>query len=103
MTLSGRVSPAAGRPSRYPHSRIEPRVRHVHERIRNYDEKRAVDDGGHDRWQVKVLQRLVSEIADAVYAEHDLDQNRAAADQRPEVQAEQAHESDHGSPDDVVS
>src|SRR5579859_5616133 len=81
--------------SRRPHPRVEPRVGDVDERVREHDEERAVDHRGHDHRQIEVGQRLVGQEPDAVDREHDLGEQRAAADQDPEVQPEQADERDH--------
>ena len=48
-------------------------------------------------------ERVVGQPADARQAEHDLDEQRAAADQRAEVEAEQADEGDHRGPQHVAA
>ena len=47
-----------------------------------------------DHRKVEVLQRVVRELADAVQPEDDLGEQRGAADERAEVEAEQADEGD---------
>src|SRR5215470_11802493 len=46
-------------PSCRPHPRVERRVGDVYQRVRQHDEERAVDHGGHDHRKIQVGQRLV--------------------------------------------
>ena len=73
-----------------PHPRVEPGVDEIDERVREHDEERRVHHGREDHGQVEVLQRVERELADAVQAEDDLGQQRTAADERAEVEAEEA-------------
>ena len=50
--------------------------------------------GRHDHRQVEIVQRVIGELAHALQAEDHLGQQRAAADQRAEIEAEQRHEGD---------
>jgi hypothetical protein len=74
---------------------VEPGVDDVHDRVGDRDEERAVDDRRHDHRQVECDQRAVRQEADARQPEHDLGQQRAAADEHGEVEAEQRDERDH--------
>ena len=58
------------------------------------DEEGGIHDRRHDDRQIEVLQRVVGELADALQAEHHLGEQRRAADQRAEIEAEQRDESD---------
>ena len=49
----------------------------------------------HDHRQIEVLQRVVGQLAHAGQAEDHLRQQRAAGDERAEVETEEAHERDH--------
>src|SRR5262245_10796004 len=71
------------------HSRVEPRVEQVDDRVRDHDEERRIDDGRQDHRQIEVLQRVVRELADPVQPEHDLGEKRGAADERAEVEPEE--------------
>ena len=71
-----------------PHPRIEQAVDDVDDGVRHDDEERRVHDGRHDHGQVEVLERVVGQLADAGQAEDDLGQQRAAGDERAEVEAE---------------
>ena len=71
------------------HPRVEESVDEVDDRVRDDDEERGVDDGRQDHRQVEVLQRVEGQLADAVQAEHDLREQRAAADERAEVEPEE--------------
>src|SRR5204862_4287946 len=76
-------------------ARVEPRVEQVDERAREGDEEGAVDDRRHDHRQVERRQRVVRQQAHARQAEYHLGQQRAARDEDPEVEAEEADEGDH--------
>src|SRR5712671_1638369 len=80
------------------HPRVEPRVDQVDERIREHHEECGVDHGGEDHGEVEVLERVERQLPDAVQAEHDLGQQRTAADERAEVEPEEADERDQGGP-----
>src|SRR6185437_8253401 len=96
MTLPPRGQrPSIWPPSGRPHSRIEPGVRDIDDRIGEDDEERAVDDGRHDRRQVEVRERLVGQEADSVDREYHLREQRAAADQDAKIEPEKADERDH--------
>src|SRR5262249_20793996 len=84
------------------HTRVEPGIQQVDERARESDEEGAVDHRRHDHRQVERGQRVVGQQADAREAEHDLRQERAARDEDPEVEAEEAHERDHRRPKVVL-
>ena len=75
-----------------PDARIEHDIEQVDQRIGHDDEERGVHHRRHDHRQVEVLQRVVGELADALQAEHHLGQQRGAADQRAEIEAEQGDE-----------
>src|SRR5215470_4979943 len=94
MTLS-QWRPPIWPPSGGPHSRIEPGVCDIDDRIGEDDEERAVDDGCHDRRQVEVRERLIGQEADPVDREHHLRKQRAAADQDAKIEPEEADECDH--------
>src|SRR5262249_18032056 len=76
------------------HPRVEPRVEQVDDRVRDHDEERGVDHGREDHRQVEVLQRVVRQLADPVEPEHDLGEERSAADESAEVQPEERDEAD---------
>ena len=76
-----------------PDARIEHDVEQVDQRIGHDDEERGVHHRRHDHRQIEVLQRVVGQLADALQAEHHLGQQRGAADQGAEVEAEQRDES----------
>src|SRR5262245_55133767 len=101
-TCRSRTSSRGTAASGNPHPRVEPGVEDVDHGIRQDDEERGVDDGGEDHRQVEVLQRLVGEQTDAGEAEDHLGQQGTAADERPEVEPEQAHERDQRRPQDVA-
>src|ERR1700716_3600640 len=81
-----------------PDPRVEQRVDEIDDGVREYDEKRGVDHGREDHWQVKVLERVEGQLADPVQSEDDFGQERAAADERAEVEAEEANEDDQRRP-----
>src|SRR5437868_3265623 len=67
------------------HPRVEPRVEQVDERVGKHDEERRIDHRRQNHRQVEILERVERQLADAVEAEHDLCQERPAADERAEV------------------
>src|SRR5262245_44309009 len=73
---------------------IQDGVDDVDGRVRDHDEEGGVHDRGHDHGQVEVLERVVRQPADPVQPEDDLRQERGAADERAEVEAEEADERD---------
>src|SRR3954451_6834623 len=75
-------------------ARVEQRVDEVDGRVDDDDEEGGVDDRGHDHGQVELLERLVRQPAQPVQVEHDLDEKRASADERAEVEPEEADEGD---------
>src|SRR5947207_13347113 len=81
---------------------VEPRVEEVDERTREGEEEGAVDDRRHDHRQVQRRQRVVGEEADARQPEDHLGQQRAAGDEDPEVESEEADEGDHRRPEIVL-
>src|SRR3954465_9838019 len=73
-------------------TRVEQRVDEVYGSVDDDDEERGVHDRRHDHRQVEVQQRLIRQPAEPMQVEHDLDEERAAADQRAEVEPEETHE-----------
>src|SRR5712692_8706426 len=69
-----------------PHAGVEPRIQDVDDRVREHDEERCVHDRGDDDRKIEVLERLIGEEPDPWQAEHDLCQQRPAADERSEVE-----------------
>src|SRR3954447_26320656 len=82
-------------------ARVEQRVDEIDRGVDDDDEERGVDDRCEDHRQVEVQQRLVRQPADPVQVEHDLDEERASADQGAEVEPEEAHERDQRRPQRV--
>src|SRR5262245_16923249 len=76
------------------HPRVEPRVEQVDDCVRDHDEECGVDHCREDHRQIEVLQRVVRQLADPVEPEHDLGEERRAADERAEVQSEERDEAD---------
>src|SRR5262249_20570570 len=84
--------PATGPFSGTAHAGVEDGVDEIDGRVRDDDEEGRVHDRRHDHRQVEVLERLVRQPADPVQSEHDLGEEGGAADQGPEVEAEEADE-----------
>src|SRR6476659_1455687 len=83
------------------HPRIEEAVEDVDHGVGHHDEEGRVHGGRHDDGQVEVLEGVIGQLADARKAEDDLRQERAAGDQRREIEAEEADERDHRRAQDV--
>src|SRR5262249_31290736 len=100
-TCRSRTSSNGAAVSGNAHPRVEPGVEDVDDGIGEHDEERRVHHRGEDHRQVEVLQRLVGEQTDAGKAEDDLGEQRAAADERGEVEPEEADERDERRPQHV--
>src|SRR3954451_16436841 len=75
-------------------ARVEQRVDEVDGSVDDDDEEGGVHDRRHDHRQIELLERLVRQPPQPVQVEHDLDEERASADQGAEVEPEEAHEGD---------
>src|SRR3954467_13535959 len=94
-TLRSRTSSSgSGSGSGMTDARVEQCIDEVDGGVDDDDEEGGVDDRRHDHGQVELLQRLVRQPAEPVQVEHDLDEERASADQGAEVEPEEAHEGD---------
>src|SRR5262249_39747741 len=87
---SSSVVPTSGKA--YPG--IQGRIDEINDGIGANDEERGIDHGRHDHRQVEILQRIISELAHPLQAEDNLCQQRTAAHQRAEVEAEQGNKGD---------
>src|SRR5436190_13414284 len=83
-------------------SGVEVPVEDVDDRAEEDDEERPVKRHAHDRREVEVADRLRRVPAHAVQVEDGLGEDRAAADHRGEVEAEQAHDRDQRVPEHVL-
>src|SRR4051794_14515078 len=101
VTLKSATSSSGGG-SGMPDPWIEPSVDDIDQPVGEHDEKRGVHHRGHDHWQVEVQKRVVGQPANALEAEHHLGEQRAAADQGAEVEAEQRDEADQRSAQSVA-
>src|SRR4029077_7374783 len=87
VSLSGKAHPG-----------IDGRVDQIDHGVGGDDEEGGIDHGRHDYRQIEGLQGVVRQLANALQAEDDLGQQRSAADQRAEIQAEQGDEGDQRGP-----
>src|SRR5712691_9882513 len=97
------------RPPRPPRSksrgtdpRIEPDVDEVNDRAAHHDEERAVERYPHDRRQVQVADGLSGIPADTSQLEDRLGQDRSAAEDRGEIEPEEADDRDQRVAQDVL-
>src|SRR5215469_1543410 len=97
-TVRSRTSRSGFCPSGEADAGVEGGIGDIHEGIGEDDEEGGVHDGRHDHRQVEVLQRVIGELAHALKGEDHLGQERAAADQGAEIEAEKRDEGDERGP-----
>ena len=75
---------------------------HVDDEVGHHHEEGGVDHRGKDHRQIEGLQRVIGQLADALQSEHHFGQQRTAADERTEIEAEHGDEGDQRCPQTMM-